>query len=239
MKFNKVLAACLAMSCLGTAYADDAYLRLRCEGESEGADVRINGKLKGQCPIDIAVPEGEVNLQVSKDLGRGQYRLYQKNLFLSAGAMKRETVVLGTEILFTAEGRKQEAARLAVAKAAADKAAAEKAAAAEAARLQAEKDAPRLAAEAEAARQAAIKAEPGQVKRYVQAMSSDDPAVPPLTATLFTTYAPLFLPTSTSTDAADGKSITATDPAAFANPDSMVAQAMQARRERGTAPLTR
>lgn len=233
--------AALVMGMASLAVADDAYLRLRCEGDSEGADVRINGKLKGQCPIDLAVPEGEIKLSVTKNLAKGQYRQFEKSLFLSGGAMKRETVELGPEILFTAEGRKLEDQRLAALKAAADAEAARQAAAKEAARIQAEKDAPRLAAEAEAARQAAIRAQPGQVKRYLNMMSSQLPedtqntSSAPVTATLATLYAPLSLPLSTTTDVQDGKAIVTTDPAAFANPDSMVAQAMRLRDERALA----
>ncbi|MGH8492827.1 MAG: hypothetical protein ACRERR_06930 [Moraxellaceae bacterium] len=231
MSFTQMLLACVALSCMGTAFAGDAYLRLRCEGDSEGADIRINGILKGQCPIDIAVPEGEIALSASRDIAKGQYRLYEKKFFLSAGATKRETVVLGEEIFFTPEGRKRENARLAAAQAAADAEAARQAAAQEAARLQAEADAPRLAAEAEAARLAAIKAQPGAVKRYMAMMSSEVDLPPdrmssaPFTATSATVYAPLSLPISSTIDVADGKAIVMTDPAAFANPDSMVAQA--------------
>ena len=205
----RAVTACVALMSGTAVLADDAYLRLRCDGDSEGADVHINGKLKGQCPIDIAVPEGQINLQVRKDIGKGQYRLYQKTLFLSAGAMKRETVVLSPEILLTPEGRKIELARQAEAKAAE-----------EAARLQAERDAPRLAAEKAAAQlaaqEAARRAEPGMVHEYMQMMSSEHPqsrdSMAPTTALLATLYAPLMLPVSTTSDLADGKSIATTEP---------------------------
>lgn len=215
------------------AVAADAYLRLRCEGVSEGADVRINGQLKGQCPIDLAVPEGKVRLTVRKDLGRGQYQLYERELFLAAGAMKRETVTLG-EVQFTPEGRKLEDERLA---AEAARMATEK----EAARIKAEQEASRIAAEQEAARIAAIKAQPGMTKTWLDGMSSNCPQAGrggqcpggPSFALIVTTGAPVALPLSTSTDLAEGKPLVeAADPAVFANPDAMIAKATRARRDR-------
>lgn len=244
MRCNKMLAVGMALLGASEVMAADAYLRLRCDGTSEGAEVRINGQLKGQCPISIAVPEGNIRLSVRKDLGRGQYQLYEKDLFLAAGAMKRENVVLDDKILFTPEGRKLENERLA-AEAAAAKAAAERLAAErEAARLQAERDAPRIAAEKEAARIAAIKAQPGLTKMWLQAMSTNCPdgvggGCPggPSFALTVTTGAPVALPISTLSDVAEGKSLVdATDPAVFANPDAMIARATKARHDREASP---
>lgn len=211
----------MAVLVASEAVAADAYLRLRCDGPSEGAEVRINNQLKGQCPIDLAVPEGKIQLSVRKELGRGQFHLYEKELFLSANAMKRENVIFG-EIQFTAEGRKLEDERLA---AEASRVAAEK----EAARLQAERD----AAEKVAARIAAIKAAPGMTRGYLDAMSSKDKSLPSSFALFSTTYAPVMLPPSTTTDLIDGKPLAdASDPTIFANPDAMIARASRARLER-------
>lgn len=234
------MIALVTMALFGAAevLAADAYLRLRCEGTSEGSDVRINGQLKGQCPLDLAVPEGKIRLSVRKDLGKGQYQIYEKELFLSAGAMKRETVTLG-DVLFTPEGRKLEDERIA---AEAARVAAEK----EAARLQAERDAPRIAAEQEAARIAAIKAEPGMTKQWLGFMSSHCPQAGrggrcpggTLLPALLITSSPAHLPFSTITDLIQGKSLVdATDPAVFANPDAMIARATRAQRDRELNPL--
>ncbi|MDP2229246.1 MAG: PEGA domain-containing protein [Moraxellaceae bacterium] len=229
MHSKMMLVAGIALFGASEVMAADAYLRLRCEGSSEGAEVRINGQMKGHCPLDVAVPEGQIQLSVRKDLGRGQYQLYEKEIFLSAGAMKRENVTLG-DIQFTPEGRKLEDERLATEAA---RVAAEK----EAARLQAERDAPRIAAEQEAARRAAIKAQPGMTKTWLDGMSSKCQSGPcsggSSLAIVATTGAPMALPLSTSTDMAEGKSVlAATDPAVFANPDAMVARATRARLER-------
>jgi hypothetical protein len=218
---------------LGTAFSQEAVLRLRCEGESEGANVYINGHLKGQCPTDLGLPEGNIRLQVVKNLDKGRFRTFEKEFFVASGSVKRFEVVLGP-VQLTEEGRKIEAARIEAEKFAAAQEAQRQAAAREAARIQAEKDAPRLAAEkaraekeAAAQREAARRAEPGMVKKYMDALSSKGENAGPLTATLFTTYAPVFLPTSTTSDLIDGKNIAMTDPAVFGNRDSMIAQSMQ------------
>lgn len=245
MHCKKMLLVGMALFGASEVMAADAYLRLRCEGVSEGAEVRINGQLKGQCPIDLAVPEGKIRLSVRKDLGRGQYQLYEKDLFLAGNAMKRESVVMDGPILFTPQGRKLEDERLAAAAAAAKVEAERLAAEREAARLQAERDAPRIAAEKEAARRAAIRAQPGMTKTWINGMSSHCPeagrggrcpggSILPLVAT---TGAPFALPLSTSTDVAEGKSLVdATDPAVFANPDAMIARATRARSTREANP---
>lgn len=213
----------MAVLVASEAVAADAYLRLRCKGPSEGAEVRINNQLKGQCPIALlAVPAGNIQLSVRKDLGRGQFQTYEKELLLKDGDTVVENVMLG-EIQFTAEGRKLEDERLAVAAAAA------------------KVEADRQAAEKEAARIAAIKAQPGETKLWLGAMSSHCPQAGrggrcpggSSFALIATTGAPMALPISTTSDLAAGKSLVdATDPAVFANPDAMIARATRARLER-------
>lgn len=243
MKSKKLLVGLFALSWLSAALGQDAFLRLRCDGDSEGADVFVNNKLKGQCPLDLAVAEGNIQLQVVKNLPEGRYRRFATELFLAGGAMKRLDVVLDHELLFTPEGRKQEDARLAAAEAEEQARHARVAAAREAARVQAELDAPRIAAENEAARlkaqqeaviaqQAAIQAAPGAVKTYMDILSTKGHNDNVISASIGTTYAPLFLPLSTASDLTDGKSIALTDPAVFGNPDSMVAKAMRLQRSR-------
>jgi hypothetical protein len=245
MRLRNLLVGLLALTWFSAALGQDAYLRLRCEGEAENADVFINGKLKGQCPIDLSVAEGSIQLKVVKNIDQGHYRLFTSELFLSGGAMKRLDVELDAEILFTAQGREQENQRLAALQVAAEAKAARFAAAEEAARVQAEKDAPRLAAEREAARvkaaqqaliaqEAARQAAPGAVQGYMNSMSSKGPDDTFSSATIATTYAPLILPSLTMDDMSAGKSIAMTDPTAFGKPDSMIAKVMQRQNDRET-----
>lgn len=213
MKSRQWLLAGVTLFALQGAFADDGYLRLRCEGDAAGATVSINGVKKGECPLDLAVPEGNVKLSVRKVVDQYRYRLFEREFFLAAGAMKRETVVLG-DVQFTPEGQRIEGERLVREKAAADMAAAEKAAQDA---VVAEQQ--RLAA-AEAARY-------GMTNQYLQMLSSKDPEFTPTSVTTYIVYSPVFLPTSVLTDLSQGKQLyrVAADPAVFANPDSMVARA--------------
>lgn len=200
----------------GVAWADDAYLRLRCDGDAAGAEVSINGVKKGECPIDLAVPEGKVKLGVRKMLTEHSYKVFEKELFLSAGAMKRENVVLGP-VQFTAQGQRLENERLAQEAAeAAQRKAKQAAALAEQQRLKAE-----------------AAAKKGWTQHYTDGMSSKDVNggdMPALSGSLFVTYSPVFLPMSTLFDVSSGKEVFArpADPAAFANPRSMMGRTQQA-----------
>lgn len=195
------------------AQADDAYLRLRCDGDAAGALVSINGAKKGECPVDLVVPEGKIRLSVRKSVSEHSFKLYEKELFLSAGAMKRESVVLGP-LQFTAEGQRLENERLAREKAAAE---AQAAALAEQKRLEAEEE-----------------AKYGVVVKTFDILScKEDPDLNPISWSTLATGAIIDLPLFTLTDVSSGKQLfrTAADPAAFAKPGSMVGR-MQAT-ERG------
>jgi hypothetical protein len=233
------------MLCWGaSALSQDAMVRLRCEGDSLGADVFINDKLKGPCPSDLVLAEGTIKLRVMKNLKEGRYRAFEKDFFLAAGAVQRINVVLGG-VQLTAEGRKLEQVRIEAETVAAEKEKARQAVLREEARIQAEKDAPRTAAEklraeneAAIAREAARRAEPGAVKKYFLLMSTKGPDANPISATLLTVYAPLFLPISTVSDLVDGKNIAMADPSVFGNPDSMIAKSMRLQIERHQQPET-
>ena len=46
------------------ANAAGSLLRISCDGNDIGAEVYINDKFKGECPVDIQVPEGIQKLRV-------------------------------------------------------------------------------------------------------------------------------------------------------------------------------
>lgn len=223
--WHQVLAGIVALGSTGAAMAEDAYLRLRCDGEAAGAMVSINGVRKGECPIDLTVPEGTLQLSVRKTISQHSFKLYEKEMFLAGGAMKRETVELGP-LQFTAEGQRLENERLARLKA--EQEAHEAAENARKAREKAEAEA-KAAALAEQQRLAAEEAARyGLTQDYLDIISSKQ-EVEGSEIFLWTTvaaYSPIFLPISTLSDLASGKKLmrTAADPAAFANPDAMVAK---------------
>lgn len=210
MKCMRLLAGVVILGGAGTALADDAFLRLRCEGEAAGGEVRINGVKKGECPIDLVVPEGEVKISVRKTLDQYRFKSFEKEVFLSAGAMKREAVVLGP-LQFTPEGQRLENERLARERAEAERIAAEQAVVAEKHRLELEET-----------------LKYGITNMVLQGMSSRDPD--PSSASVAWTYGLPSLPFSVLSDVSEGKRLyrSAGDPAVFANPDAKVSQAARA-----------
>lgn len=57
----------LALAAPLAAQADTSMLLVSCEGEGNGADISVNGKLQGQCPPDIKVDAGTLNLRAEAD----------------------------------------------------------------------------------------------------------------------------------------------------------------------------
>lgn len=191
----------------GPALAADAYLRLRCDGDAAGVTIRINGTAKGECPLDLALPEGKIRISARKDISQHSYKVYEKEILLAGGAMKRETIMLGP-LQLTEEGKRLENERVAKEQAAAK---AQAAAIAEQQRLKAEED-----------------AKYGMVAEYFDMLSTEGnfKNENPIIQSLFTTISPFLLPLFTLSDLASGKQLVrvAADPAAFANPDSMMAK---------------
>ncbi len=90
MKFS-IPALILALLASGSAYAGSGALRITCDGDNDGSSIYINGKLKGECPIDLKVPEGTVKLSARKKYAHGEYRFYQE-FFIGDGAAKKVEV---------------------------------------------------------------------------------------------------------------------------------------------------
>ena len=88
---NRSLLFVIALLISTAANAAGSMLRVTCEGNGEGAEVYINGELKGECPIDLQVPKGTVKLSARKKYDHGEYRFYQEFL-LGDGAAKRVEV---------------------------------------------------------------------------------------------------------------------------------------------------
>lgn len=219
MTYVRILLAGLVLGAAQTALADDAYLRLRCDGEATGAVVSINGVKKGECPIDLVVPEGRVKVSARKVVDEFRFRTFETELFLAAGAMKRESVVLGG-IQFTPEGQRREDERLA--------------------REKAEADARAAALAEQQRREAEAKARYGWTQDYLYTLKTTrikwpdgrpESQMPFSLWTSHATYAPLFLPISTLFDLSSDKDVFAkkvADPVAFANPQAMVSRAVRA-----------
>lgn len=53
----------LALSSTGFA---QSVLRVTCDGENVGAEVSVNGLVKGTCPVDMLVEAGTTKLRLEK-----------------------------------------------------------------------------------------------------------------------------------------------------------------------------
>jgi formylglycine-generating enzyme required for sulfatase activity len=89
------LAALAAALPSGASAADNSMLRVVCDGDAAGAEVSINGKFKGECPIDIQVPAGNVKLTVRKKVDANHERLFEQEIRIGDGVVKKIEVQLG------------------------------------------------------------------------------------------------------------------------------------------------
>ena len=93
------------------AHAGSGALRITCDGDNAGASIYINGKLKGECPLDMKVPEGKVKLRAAK-AGDEEHepKVFEQEIYVGDGVAKKVEVQFGVGGL-TAVGkqRRQEA----------------------------------------------------------------------------------------------------------------------------------
>lgn len=79
-----------------------SMLRVNCEAADIGAEVTINGQFRGECPVDIQVQAGTLQIRVMKPAGADRERVYQQEIRMGEGTVKRLDVVLGTAQLTAA-----------------------------------------------------------------------------------------------------------------------------------------
>jgi TPR repeat protein len=87
--------------------AGDSMLRISCEDDGVGAEVLVNDKFRGECPIDIAVPEGTLKLLVRKKVDAQHERVFEQEIRMGEGSVKKVEASLGAAKL-----NADEAARL-------------------------------------------------------------------------------------------------------------------------------
>jgi formylglycine-generating enzyme required for sulfatase activity len=90
--------------------AQSSMLRVGCEGDDMGAEVSVNDKFRGECPLDIQVSEGPLKLRLVKKVDALHERVFEQDIRMGDGTVKRVDARLGASQL-TAEGRQQEAQR--------------------------------------------------------------------------------------------------------------------------------
>jgi hypothetical protein len=70
-------------------------LRVACDASDAGAEVEINGKFRGECPIDVQVPAGTLQLLVRKKVAADQERVFAQDVRMGEDSIKKIEVQLG------------------------------------------------------------------------------------------------------------------------------------------------
>lgn len=98
----------LSLVASASTYAAGSVLTVNCGGGDTGAEVLINGKFKGECPLDIKVPAGKLKLKVQKKIDEYNDRIFEQEIRVGDDVVKKIDVVLGAPQL-NAKGKKQKA----------------------------------------------------------------------------------------------------------------------------------
>jgi len=93
------------------ANAAGSGLRVTCEGDDVGAEVLVNGKFRGECPLDMQVPEGTLKLLVRKKVDAQRERVFEQEVRIGEGSAKRIEASLGTAKLNAGAKAQQESNR--------------------------------------------------------------------------------------------------------------------------------
>lgn len=74
------------------APAERAAIRVLCEGKYANAEVSVNGVLKGECPLDLAVAPGLIQIRASKNRDEYYDQVFEQSFTLGADVAKRVEV---------------------------------------------------------------------------------------------------------------------------------------------------
>lgn len=75
------------------AVAGDSLLRISCEGADTGAEININGKFRGECPLDIKVKPGVQKVRVHKPVNRLRERVFEIDVRMGEDTVKKIEVL--------------------------------------------------------------------------------------------------------------------------------------------------
>ncbi|MGE5525377.1 MAG: tetratricopeptide repeat protein [Rhodospirillaceae bacterium] len=91
------------------AQAAGSLLRVACDGADVGAEITINGVFKGECPLDIQVNPGSIQLRVVKRVDASRERVFEQEFRMGDGVVKKVDAVLSAPQLNAAAKRRVEA----------------------------------------------------------------------------------------------------------------------------------
>lgn len=115
MKLIYFLSLLVLAASSSNVYAAGSVLRVVCSGGDVGADVLVNGKFKGECPLDIHVPMGTLKLKVFKKVDAFSDRIFEQEIQVNYASVKRVDVLLSAPKL-NAEGMRAKPEQLKIAK---------------------------------------------------------------------------------------------------------------------------
>ncbi len=90
---------------LALAQGKTSMLRVACDGPAMGAEITINGSFKGECPIDVEVQAGTLDVRALKRLDGNREQRFQQSTGIGEGVVKRLDVQLGPPALNAAGQR--------------------------------------------------------------------------------------------------------------------------------------
>jgi hypothetical protein len=114
MRITRWAVACaVVLSASLETHAAGSLLRVACDGADQGAEISINGVFKGECPLDIQVNPGTIQLRLVKKVDAERERVFQQEFRMGDGVVKKVEAVLSLQL--NADGlrreREREAAR--------------------------------------------------------------------------------------------------------------------------------
>ena len=86
--------ACLLLIFTPVSAVADSFLRIKCYDKDLGAEVFINGKLVGNCPVDAPSPAGIVQLRARKIVNKDYEQLFEKQLHVFDGIPQKIEITL-------------------------------------------------------------------------------------------------------------------------------------------------
>jgi hypothetical protein len=112
MKITFLLGVLALVLTSAPAFAD-SLVRVQCEDEDAGAEVYLNDKFVGECPVDAPVREGTVLLRARKAVGGDHEKVFEKKLRVVDGVSQRVEIALSPPKLTAEAVRRNKAAETA------------------------------------------------------------------------------------------------------------------------------
>ncbi|NTV51022.1 MAG: hypothetical protein HGB32_07950 [Geobacteraceae bacterium] len=109
MKKAALLGLLLVLTASIPAYAD-GIVRFQCDEEDSGTEIYIDGKFAGECPADVPVNAGTVQLRARKAVQDGYERIFTKQLRVVDGVAQRVEIVLSAPQMTSETRLKKETA---------------------------------------------------------------------------------------------------------------------------------